>query len=62
MKGNNELILNEATMIEIVQLWVESVTKGPPPVVRSVKGVRECGAESFSVMLESGENSHAVPR
>lgn len=54
MKGNNELILNEATMIEIVQLWVESVTKGSPPVVRSVKGEHDDGmSESFRVTLQS---------
>lgn len=51
MKGNNELILNEATMIEIVQQWVESTVKGPPPVVKAVKYELEGMSGSFVVRL-----------
>lgn len=29
MKGNNELRLNHATMIEALQLWIDSKFKGP---------------------------------
>lgn len=37
MKGNNELRLNEATMIEALQLWLDAQFKGPAPRVVSIE-------------------------
>ncbi len=38
MKGNNELVLNQATMIEAVQMYLNSQMKdGLAPTVQSVK-------------------------
>lgn len=37
LRGNNELRLNQATMIDIVQLWITRSTSGhQPPIVKSV--------------------------
>lgn len=39
MKGNNTLELNEATMIEAVQYWLEcQFAEGKAPIVKSVTG------------------------
>jgi len=52
MKGNNELRLNQATMIEALQLWVDSqFTKNPPRVV-SVEELSSSGyCKEFSVRV-----------
>lgn len=36
MKGNNELVLNQATMIEAVQYWLDSRMVQPVPKVTGV--------------------------
>ena len=40
MKGNNELRLNETTMIEALQLWVDSQFAKDAPRVSSVEELR----------------------
>jgi hypothetical protein len=44
MKGNNELRLNEATMIEAMQLWMDSQFKGSAPRVTVVE---ECKSGAY---------------
>lgn len=39
MKGNNELRLNEATMIEALQLWLDSKFTKDAPRVTSVEAI-----------------------
>ena len=54
MKGKNEMLLNEATMIEITQQWLDRQLTGNAPVVTSVKhegGDRYCN--TFKVSLDS---------
>lgn len=38
MKGHNELRMNEATMIEVVQEWLDRQLPAGAPTVTSVKG------------------------
>lgn len=45
MKGNNELRLNKATMIEALQLWVDAQFVKNPPRVTSVE---ELSGSSYS--------------
>ena len=54
MKGKNELTLNESTMIEAVQEWVDarwSATKEATPQVVSVKPLRDGHTQCFAVKL-----------
>ena len=37
MKGTNDLLLNQATMIEAVQFWLDSQMVNPVPKVMNVK-------------------------
>ena len=37
MKGTNELSLNQATMIEAVQLWLDSLLSAKGPTVTKVE-------------------------
>lgn len=53
MKGSNTLKLNQATMVEALQLWVAN-TWHTPPTVKSVSEDRHpSGAVQFLVELES---------
>ena len=52
MKGNNELILNEATMIEIVQAWLNANMLGEVPSVTGVNVVNNI-SNSFKIYLAS---------
>lgn len=51
MKGNNELRINHATMIEVVQLWVDSKFKEPLRVenVEQLSSTNYC--REFSVKI-----------
>lgn len=51
MKGNNELRINHATMIEAVQLWVDSKFKEPLRVenVEQLSSTNYC--REFSVKI-----------
>ena len=52
MKGNNELRLNEATMIEALQLWLDSKFAKDAPRVTSVEAINS-GAycKEFSIKV-----------
>jgi hypothetical protein len=56
MTGNNELILNEATMKEAVQFWLNSQMVNPPKVtnVKAAKG--DSYSPAFSISLDSDEH------
>ena len=56
MKGSNTLVLNEATMIEAVQFWLDSIIKEPAPKVVSVSVGREGMSTLFNVSLKETEN------
>ena len=59
MKGNNELHLNQATMIEVVQQWIdENMPKGAQTVT-SVKP--ESGPLSGFVVSLSSDKDRVVP-
>ena len=55
MKGNNELILNEATMIQAIQFWLDSKMVQQAPKVTSVKPDKDTGPYplSFKVSLDA---------
>jgi len=52
MKGNNELILNEATMIEIVQAWLNANMLGDVPLVSAVVASNDV-KNLFKIKLEN---------
>jgi hypothetical protein len=49
MKGNNTLELNQATMIEAVQVWVDKSFVKPPQVL----GVSKRDEYTFTVTISS---------
>lgn len=53
MTGVNELILNEATMIEAIQFWLDSKMHQPVPTVTSVKSEKNTYSSEFRVALDS---------
>lgn len=53
MKGNNELVLNQATMIEAVQYWLDSRMVQPVPKVTGVVRDASNGSGVFSVTLDA---------
>lgn len=53
MKGNNELKLNEATMMEVVQEWLDRQLPGGAPTVTSVKGGNGQYDLTFTVTMDS---------
>ena len=56
MKGNNTLNLNEATMIEAVQLYLDSkMIPGQSPTVSSVTMSRDGGSNIFTVRVAERE-------
>lgn len=52
MKGSNYMHLNKATMIEIVQEWLDKRYQGMPPEVTDVTSKRDM-TETFEIKLES---------
>ena len=53
MKGNNTLELNEATMIDAIQYWLDAqFVQGKAPVVKSVKGGTGTYDNTFKVAVE----------
>ena len=53
MKGNNELNLNEATIIEAIQFWLNAqFAEGKAPTVKSVKGGTGTYDNTFKVGVE----------
>ena len=68
MKGTNEMTLNEETMIEAVQEWLDKRWSDPRPIVKSVKpekseqGVTYDGkSTAFVVVLEATDKAGAKP-
>ena len=53
MKGNNEMILNEATMIEVVQIWLDASMVIAAPKVTSVKSTVDGSYRTFEVTLDA---------
>lgn len=53
MKGNNELILNEATMIEAVQFWLDSKMVARAPKVTGISAKNEGYNQTFAVSLDA---------
>lgn len=52
MKGSNTLSLNQATIIEAVQCWVNQKFHDPKPVVKSVKKSNQGLNDTFDIELE----------
>lgn len=62
MKGNNQLVLNEATMIEAVQFWLDSKMVATAPRVTQVAGPTDkYGGNNFTVSLDA-DADRADPR
>lgn len=57
MLGSNELRINEATMMEAVQLWLDSTFKENPPRVESVSEVGDNYSRVFQLKLSSPEKA-----
>lgn len=55
MKGNNELKLNEATMMEVVQEWLDRQLPAGAPTVTSVKG----GSSNYDLTFTVGLTTEA---
>jgi hypothetical protein len=53
MIGCNELKLNEATMIQIVQEWLDRQMPGGAPKVKGVSGGMRNSEDQFTVRTES---------
>jgi len=51
MKGSNDLILNEATMIEAVQFWLDSKMVPQAPKVTGVKAKDDGYSKTFTVSI-----------
>jgi hypothetical protein len=56
VKGNNLLILNEATMKEALQFWLDSVVVGQAPEVTQVS-VSNTSLRTFEITLVSALNT-----
>lgn len=59
MKGINELIINQATMVEAVQFWLDSKMVQQAPRVLAVTETGRGHDEVFKVSL--GDRSSAQP-
>lgn len=53
MKGSNSLILNEATMIEAVQFWLDSKMVQHAPKVTGVNAKTDVYSKTFTVSLDA---------
>jgi len=53
MIGSNDLILNEATMIEALQFWLDSEMAQPTPKVTGVKSKESGYGSTFTVSLDA---------
>lgn len=59
MIGNNELQLNEATMIEAVQMWVNANFTNPPKVTSIDVDKSGSYAKTFIIHVDGGEKREA---
>ena len=51
MKGSNELLLNEATMMEIMQAWLDKAMPENKSKIVSIEGRKEQYCNIFTVKL-----------
>lgn len=51
MKGNNEIILNQATMIEAVQMWIDHCFKEPNVTVTCVSSEGHGLADQYRIYI-----------
>lgn len=66
MKGNNELLLNQATMVAAVQMYLDSLMVKPAPKVtlveREISRPNSIGdTDSFRVRLTDREPTKEAP-
>ena len=59
MIGNNEILINEATMMEAVQLWLNDQFKVPPQVISVEQGKTGSYSKEFTVKV-SGTTEEVV--
>lgn len=57
MKGRNTLQINQATMTEAIQYWLEREMKTAPKVLSVDKNTKYIGADVFDVEVESPEDA-----
>jgi hypothetical protein len=57
MKGNNEILLNAATMIEAVQLWADANFKEPVTVLAVDQASKTSYEQTFKVQLSVPEKA-----
>lgn len=55
MIGNNDLQLNEATMIEAVQMWVSANFTNPPKVTSIDVDKNGAYSKTFIIHVDGGE-------
>jgi hypothetical protein len=56
MIGNNELRVNEATMIAAAQLWINCITQGDEIKVTGVEQINDpVNGKTFSIKVDGGE-------
>jgi hypothetical protein len=55
MKGSNEMLLNEATMIEAVSYWLVNQVFHPSHVNQDVASVKQSGDGTFVIGLREKE-------
>lgn len=60
MKGSNILELNEATMIEIVQFWLNAQVICLAPNVTGVKASGDSFSKTFKIILEGPDETRAA--
>ena len=56
MKGNNEFVFNQATMIEAVQCYLEKIMKAPIPVVTKVESKGYDNYTEFTIKISDEES------
>ena len=57
MTGTNELLLNQATMVEAVQLWLDATLAAKGPVVTKVeRDTSSYSGRDFKITIEAADN------
>jgi hypothetical protein len=58
MKGTNELLLNQATMIEAVQLWLDATLAAKGPVVTKVeRDTSSYSGRDFKITIDAADGN-----
>jgi len=58
-KGNNTLQMNQSTMVQAIQLWVDSQFKVPPKVVSVRVNSRGGTSTEFEVDLQEAKDANS---